>query len=146
MWAQARMETQSPRQMRNAIGTSNLQIASTFGHRPVTERITYFCQTAKTTDLITPDKFSQLDHYLVEKQWATKVTNCKSHVLAALSSHHFLMTANVEVVAQKAVPSHGHCVRRDWGHLREMAHANQFRQQIVAHISTPPNRILLPNL
>jgi exonuclease III len=114
---------------------NNLQIASTFGHRPVTERVTYYCQTAKATDPITPDKFSQLDHYLVETRWATKVTNCKSHVLAALSSHHFLMTANVEVVAHKASPSPGHCVRRDWGHLREMAHANQFRQQIAARMA-----------
>ncbi len=45
---------------------NHLQIVSTGGNRPVTERIIYFCKTAKETDPVSPEKFSRLDHFVVE--------------------------------------------------------------------------------
>ena len=111
----------------------DLVVANTFQQRAVQNTVTYFDLTATPHDPITTNNFAELDHLLVSKTWHNNVINIRSHPQIALATHHFLVTADLNIQIERGRPS-GNKLTHDLSSLQRQSIAVSFANSFTNHL------------
>ena len=84
---------------------ADMSIANTFFDTPPNQRITYRNLGVEPMGtIITPDKFSQIDHVLCHMSVLPWVKHCQTHQAEALRSQHYLTTVDFALQFQTQPP------------------------------------------
>ena len=75
--------------------TNSMMVANTFCNHPEEFLVSYYNLSAKPTDPITAEGFSQIDHILCELNNPNMVRDCWSSRTEMLQSHHFITFVDI---------------------------------------------------
>ena len=86
--------------------THDLAIANTFFEQPANRQVTVYDVGSNPSDMLTADHFGQIDFVLVQCAWMNTISHVYSDMSLVLSSHHFVVVADLQVAISKNVQKH----------------------------------------
>ena len=113
-----------------------LVVANTLVSTPDFQKVTYHEPRASAMDQVTPDKFSMLDLVLVPVSDSHKVLSVISDRSAAIASHHFPVTAVLEVAIERVSQRKNRRHSLNWLALQHSDTKRKIVQDFVQRLET----------
>lgn len=102
----------------------DMVVANTFFDVPLEERVTCYNIGHEPIGPVCWESHSQIDFMLIPRHWLHSIRNIFSDRLVALASHHFILTARIDVCVPKI--EHIGCTRPLASALQDITVANMF--------------------
>ena len=111
-------------------------MANTLTAHPPEKLVTYHGLGVAPLDPVTHHRFAQLDHILIPHSWIPSIVTVFSDRSAALSTHHFLQIAELDIqISKRQASKHKATKNIDTGCLRDPSVSESFVNAFSAEYS-----------